>query len=89
MGKKYEAENSFERSLNRITDRVAEKLTDTDWKELAKAEDSVIFHFSLGLYIRNTYRLWEAKWVYDWHPDDVSDMIVKKLMVIAKEKGYR
>ena len=88
LEKSRDAENAFERNINRITEKVGASLTNSDWEELAKADDSIDFHHSLGMYIRNTYQLWGADWISYYHPDDVSDIIIGKLMANAREKVH-
>jgi hypothetical protein len=63
---------------------VLDKLTDEDKKWLASTESGGQAHFSLGMWIRNNWRLWEKtsplvdffKQYGIWHADDMSGIIL-------------
>lgn len=93
------------KSLEEIANEVHEKLL----KELSSKEqklffigpyrgdiDLVLYHSTLGRYIRNHYKLWERQWtpiiengvdVSPEHPDSISNEIIKMVWKKGPKRG--
>jgi len=77
-------------------DQIVENLLSIDWTDPAWGEmtesflsctDSIIYHFGLGTWIRNSYGLWDKTNPHvKGHPDDFSGIIIKRFIEAFQEK---
>jgi len=74
------------KTVDEAVDRLLTELEPADQREIrSKAKDDlIVYHISLGLYIRNSFGLWGGNWALlrsadENHPDNASGVIIEAL----------
>ena len=66
-------DEAAERLLTELSEKEKERLKNTPEDEL------IVFHFSLGIFVRNHFGLWAGNLCQSaMHPDDISSAIIKR-----------
>jgi hypothetical protein len=81
--------------VDSAADSVISHLSEEDKKALAaeKSDDLFKYHFSLGLYFRNQFGLWQGNGALLWsacgecQPDDASGVVIERIWTKLREQS--
>ena len=82
--------SKLDTKIEKVAKQVIETLSDEDKKYICEHPNPITYHFTLGMYIRNKYIYNNSEFDLFPMPDDISNMIIEKIIVelTGKEPVY-